>query len=109
MAEDTKENVNSKAALTAEKVVPAIAQCVANALAASALKDASVLAMIDRVLIEEAVAVSIETIIAAGVVQAEALEQVRVLQAAATLKVNLAAPEETVEVSSRKVILELKE
>ena len=65
--------------------------------------------MIDRVLIEEAVAVSIETIIAAGVVQAEALEQVRVLQAAATLKVNLAAPEETVEVSSRKVTLELKE
>jgi len=109
MAEDTKENVNSKAALTAEKVVPAIAQCVANALAVSALKDASVLAMIDRVLIEEAVAVSIETIIAAGVVQAEALEQVRVLQAAATLKVNLAAPEETVEVSSRKVTLELKE
>ena len=109
MAEDTKENVNSKAALNAEKVVPAIAQCVANALAVSALKDASVLAMIDRVLIEEAVAVSIETIIAAGVVQAEALEQVRVLQAAATLKVNLAAPEETVEVSSRKVTLELKE
>ena len=109
MAEDTKENVNSKAALNAEKVVPAIAQCVANALAVSALKDASVLAMIDRVLIEEAVAVSIETIIAAGVVQAEALEQVRVLQAAATLKVDLAAQEKAVEVSRRNLTLESKE
>jgi hypothetical protein len=107
--EDTKENADLKAVLTAEKDVPAIVQPVANALAVSARKDASALAMIDRVLIEEAVAVSIETIIAAGVVQAEALEQVRVLQAAATLKVNLAAPEETVEVSSRKVTLELKE
>lgn len=65
--------------------------------------------MIDRVLIEEVVEVSIETIIAAGAVQAEALEQARVLQAAAILKVNLAAPEETAEVSSRKVTLELKE
>ena len=117
MAEDTKENVDSKAVLTAEKVVPVIVQYVANALAVSALKDASALATIDQVLIEEAAAASTETITAAVVVQVEALEQAEALQVGtakqkqvvATLKADLAVPEKPAEVSRRRLILETKE
>ena len=115
--EDTKENADLKAVLTAEKDVPAIVQPVANALAVSALKDASALAPAGLVLIEEAVVDSTGTITAAEVVQAEALEQAHVLQAdtvnqkqaAATLKVDLAAQEKAVEVSRRNLTLESKE
>jgi hypothetical protein len=115
--EDTKENVDSKAVLTAEKVVQVIVQYAGNALAVSAVKDAIALATIDQVLIEEAVAASTETITAAGVVQAEALEQADVLQvvtakqkqAAATRKANLAMPEKVEEVSRRRLTLETKE
>lgn len=115
--EDTKENADLKAVLTAEKDVPAIVQPVANALAVSALKDASALAPAGLVLIEEAVVDSTGTITAAEVVRAEALEQAHVLQAdtvnqkqaAATLKVDLAAQEKAVEVSRRNLTLESKE
>ena len=115
--EDTKENADLKAVLTAEKDVPAIVQPVANALAVSALKDASALAPTGLVLIEEAVVDSTGTITAAEVVRAEALEQAHVLQAdtvnqkqaAATLKVDLAAQEKAVEVSRRNLTLESKE
>lgn len=115
--EDTKENADLKAVLTAEKDVPAIVQPVANALAVSARKDASALAPTGLVLIEEAVVDSTGTITAAEVVRAEALEQAHVLQAdtvnqkqaAATLKVDLAAQEKAVEVSRRNLTLESKE
>ena len=97
--EDIKENADLKAVLTAEKDVPAIVQPVANALAVSALKDASALAPTGLALIEEVVVDSTGTITAAEVVRAEALEQAHVLQAdtvnqkqaAATLKADLAA------------------
>jgi hypothetical protein len=115
--EVTKENADLKAVLTVEKDVPAIVQPVANALAVSALKDASALAPTGLVLIEEAVVDSTGTITAAEVVRAEALEQAHVLQAdtvnqkqaAATLKVDLAAQEKAVEVSRRNLTLESKE
>ena len=90
-----------------------------NALAANALRDASALATIEQVLIEEAVAVSAETIteveVALGVA---AVEQVLAQRAAATaslnraevtLKATLAVPEEDVEVSSRKLTLDSKD
>lgn len=109
--EDTKENVDSKAVLTAEKVVQVIVQYAGNALAVSAVKDAIALATIDQVLIEEAVAASTETITAAGVVQADVLQVVtaKQKQAAATRKANLAMPEKVEEVSRRRLTLETKE
>ena len=86
-----------------------------NALAANALKDASALATIEQVLIEEAVAVSAETITEVEVALVVAVEQVFAQRAAATaslnraevtLKATLAVPEEDVEVSSRKLTLD---
>lgn len=90
-----------------------------NALAANALRDASALATIEQVLIEEAVAVSAETITEAEVaLVVVAVEQVLAQRAAATaslnraevtLKATLAVPEEDVEVSSRKLTLDSKD
>jgi hypothetical protein len=90
-----------------------------NALAANALRDASALATIEQVLIEEAVAVSAETITEAEVaLVVAAAEQVLAQRAAATaslnqaevtLKATLAVPEEDVEVSSRKLTLDSKD
>ena len=91
-----------------------------NALAANALRDASALATTEQVLIEEAVAVSVETITEAEValVVVVAVEQVLAQRAAATaslnraevtLKATLAVPEEDVEVSSRKLTLDSKD
>jgi hypothetical protein len=90
-----------------------------NALAANALRDASALATIEHVLIEEAVAVSAETITEAEVaLVVAAVEQVLAQRAAATaslnraevtLKATLAVPEEDVEVSSRKLTLDSKD
>ena len=90
-----------------------------NALAANALRDASALATTEQVLIEEAVAVSAETITEAEVaLVVAAAEQVLAQRAAATaslnqaevtLKATLAVPEEDVEVSSRKLTLDSKD
>ncbi len=90
-----------------------------NALVANALRDASALATIEHVLIEEAVAVSAETITEAEVaLVVAAAEQVLAQRAAATaslnraevtLKATLAVPEEDVEVSSRKLTLDSKD
>jgi hypothetical protein len=90
-----------------------------NALAANALRDASALATTEQVLIEEAVAVSVETITEAEVaLVVVAVEQVLAQRAAATaslnraevtLKATLAVPEEDVEVSSRKLTLDSKD
>jgi len=90
-----------------------------NALAANALRDASALATIEQVLIEEAVAVSAETITEVEVaLVVPAVEQVLAQRAAATaslnraevtLKATLAVPEEDVEVSSRKLTLDSKD
>jgi hypothetical protein len=90
-----------------------------NALAANVLRDASALATIEHVLIEEAVAVSAETITEAEVaLVVAAAEQVLAQRAAATaslnqaevtLKATLAVPEEDVEVSSRKLTLDSKD
>lgn len=90
-----------------------------NALAANALRDASALATIEQVPIEEAVAVSAETITEVEVaLVVAAVEQVLAQRAAATaslnraevtLKATLAVPEEDVEVSSRKLTLDSKD
>ena len=90
-----------------------------NALAANALRDASALATIEQVLIEEAVAVSAETITEVEVaLVVAAVEHVLAQRAAATaslnraevtLKATLAVPEEDVEVSSRKLTLDSKD
>jgi hypothetical protein len=90
-----------------------------NALAANVLRDASALATIEHVLIEEAVAVSAETITEVEVaLVVAAVEQVLAQRAAATaslnraevtLKATLAVPEEDVEVSSRKLTLDSKD
>ena len=90
-----------------------------NALAANALRDASALATIEQVPIEEAVAVSAETITEVEVaLVVVAVEQVLAQRAAATaslnraevtLKATLAVPEEDVEVSSRKLTLDSKD
>jgi len=90
-----------------------------NALAANALRDASALATIEQVPIEEAVAVSAETITEVEVaLVVAAVEQVLAQRVAATaslnraevtLKATLAVPEEDVEVSSRKLTLDSKD
>ena len=123
----TKENAALKGVRTAETHAQATAQATVqetvqydvNASAANVRKDASVSVTTEQAMIEEAVAVSAETITEVEVaLVVAAVEQVLDQRVAATaslnraevtIKATLAVPEEDVEVSSRKLTLDSKD